>query len=51
MAVTVNGVMPEGVTAKDLVLALIANVGTGSGQGYVVEYRGEAIEALSTKAR
>jgi 3-isopropylmalate/(R)-2-methylmalate dehydratase large subunit len=51
MAVTVNGTLPEGVTAKDLVLTLIAQVGTGGGQGHVVEYRGEAIEALSMEAR
>ncbi len=51
MAVTVNGVLPDGVTAKDLVLALIAHTGTGGGQGYIVEYRGEAIEALSMEAR
>ncbi|MGH3509095.1 MAG: 3-isopropylmalate dehydratase large subunit [Nocardioidaceae bacterium] len=51
MAVTVGGSLPEGVTAKDLVLSLIAQVGTGGGQGYVVEYRGPAIEALSMEAR
>ena len=51
MAVTVNGALPAGVTAKDLVLLLIAKVGTGGGQGYVVEYRGEAIRALSMEAR
>jgi 3-isopropylmalate/(R)-2-methylmalate dehydratase large subunit len=51
MAVTVDGVLPEGVSAKDLVLTLIAQVGTGGGQGYVVEYRGEAIRALSMEAR
>src|ERR1700710_2413693 len=50
MAVTVDGVLPEGVSAKDLVLALIAQVGTGGGQGYIVEYRGEAIRALSMEA-
>ena len=42
---------PTGVTAKDLVLALIAQTGTGGGQGYIVEYRGPAIEALSMEAR
>src|SRR6187551_2365314 len=47
MAVNVNGELPVGVTAKDIVLALIAKVGTGGGQGYIVEYRGSAIEALS----
>jgi 3-isopropylmalate/(R)-2-methylmalate dehydratase large subunit len=51
MAVTVNGRLPDEVTAKDLVLTLIAKVGTGGGQGYVVEYRGEAIRALSMEAR
>ena len=51
MAVTVNGSLPDGVTAKDLVLTLIAHTGTGGGQGYVVEYRGPAIEALSMEAR
>src|SRR6187402_1406044 len=51
MAVNVRGELPEGVTAKDLVLALIAQEGTGGGQGYIVEYRGDAIEALSMEAR
>jgi 3-isopropylmalate/(R)-2-methylmalate dehydratase large subunit len=51
MAVTVHGTLPEGVTAKDLVLTLIAKVGTGGGQGFIVEYRGEAIRALSMEAR
>jgi 3-isopropylmalate/(R)-2-methylmalate dehydratase large subunit len=51
MAVTVTGELPDGVTAKDLVLTLIAQTGTGGGQGYVVEYRGPAIEALSLEAR
>ena len=51
MAVNVTGELPEGVTAKDLVLTLIAHTGTGGGQGYVVEYRGPAIEALSMEAR
>jgi 3-isopropylmalate/(R)-2-methylmalate dehydratase large subunit len=51
MAVTVDGSLPEGVTAKDLVLTLIAHTGTGGGQGYVVEYRGQAIEELSMEAR
>ncbi len=51
MAVTVEGTLPADVSAKDLVLALIAEVGTGGGQGYVVEYRGEAIRALSMEAR
>jgi len=51
MAVTVTGELPPGVTAKDVVLALIAKVGTGGGQGYVVEYRGDTIEALSMEGR
>ena len=51
MAVTVNGSLPEGVTAKDLVLTLIAHTGTGGGQGYIVEYRGSAIEELSMESR
>ena len=51
MSVTVNGTLPAGVTAKDLVLTLIAHTGTGGGQGYIVEYRGEAIRALSMEGR
>jgi 3-isopropylmalate/(R)-2-methylmalate dehydratase large subunit len=51
MAVTINGSLPAGVTAKDLVLTLIAHTGTGGGQGYIVEYRGPAIEALSMEGR
>jgi 3-isopropylmalate/(R)-2-methylmalate dehydratase large subunit len=51
MAVTITGALPDGVTAKDLILTLIAQTGTGGGQGYVVEYRGPAIEALSMEGR
>jgi 3-isopropylmalate/(R)-2-methylmalate dehydratase large subunit len=51
MAVTVDGTLPAGVTAKDLILAVIAQIGTGGGQGYVIEYRGEAIRALSMEGR
>ena len=51
MAVTVTGRLAPGVSAKDLALALIAQVGTGAGQGHVVEYRGGAIEELSIEAR
>ncbi|MCS7480191.1 3-isopropylmalate dehydratase large subunit [Umezawaea endophytica] len=51
MAITVDGELREGVTAKDVILAVIANIGTGGGQGYVLEYRGAAIEALSMEAR
>jgi 3-isopropylmalate/(R)-2-methylmalate dehydratase large subunit len=51
MAVNVTGTLRPGVTAKDIILAMIAKIGTGGGQGYVIEYRGEAIEALSVEAR
>jgi 3-isopropylmalate/(R)-2-methylmalate dehydratase large subunit len=51
MAVTVTGELPAGVTAKDLILALIAKVGTGGGRGHVVEYRGPAIDKLSMEGR
>jgi 3-isopropylmalate/(R)-2-methylmalate dehydratase large subunit len=51
MAVTVEGALPDGVTAKDLILTLISKTGTGGGQGYIVEYRGEAIRSLSMEAR
>ena len=51
MAVNVDGALPVGVTAKDVVLALIAKVGTGGGQGYIVEYRGSAIDNLSMEGR
>jgi 3-isopropylmalate/(R)-2-methylmalate dehydratase large subunit len=51
MAVNVNGDLPHGVTAKDIVLTLIAKVGTGGGQGYIVEYRGSTIENLSMEGR
>jgi 3-isopropylmalate/(R)-2-methylmalate dehydratase large subunit len=51
MAITIEGALPEGVTAKDLILAVIARIGTGGGQGYVLEYRGEAIRSLSMEAR
>ncbi|WP_262851734.1 3-isopropylmalate dehydratase large subunit [Mumia quercus] len=51
MAVEVVGELPEGTSAKDLVLALITQETTGGGQGYIVEYRGEAIRKLSMEAR
>ncbi|MDQ3476468.1 MAG: 3-isopropylmalate dehydratase large subunit [Actinomycetota bacterium] len=51
MAVNVDGELPAGVSAKDLILALITQIGTGGGQGYVIEYRGAAIEALSMEGR
>ncbi len=51
MAVTVDGQLPESVTAKDVILAIIGRIGTGGGIGHVVEYRGSAIEALSMEGR
>jgi len=51
MAVSVNGELPDGVTAKDVILAVIAKVGTGGGAGYVVEYRGTTFDAMSMEAR
>jgi len=51
MAVEVDGTLGPGVTAKDLILALIARIGTSGGQGHVIEYRGAAVEALSMEAR
>ena len=51
MAITVNGTLKPGVTSKDIILAIIAKISTGGGQGYVIEYRGSAIRALSMEAR
>ena len=51
MAITVDGDLPAGVTAKDVVLAIIARIGTGGGIGSVLEYRGSAIRALSMEGR
>jgi 3-isopropylmalate/(R)-2-methylmalate dehydratase large subunit len=51
MAITVQGTLPEGVSAKDLILAIIARIGTAGGQGYVLEYRGPAVRALSMAGR
>ncbi len=51
MAVNIDGTLPEGVSAKDIVLAVIAKIGTGGGQGHVIEFRGSAISALSMEAR
>src|SRR5579864_9198253 len=51
MAVTVDGALPPGVTPKDLILAVIARIGTGGGQGHVIEYRGPAVTALSMEGR
>jgi 3-isopropylmalate/(R)-2-methylmalate dehydratase large subunit len=51
MAVTVDGDLPPGVTAKDIILAIIGRIGTGGGIGSVIEYRGKAIESLSMEGR
>lgn len=51
MAINVEGTLRAGVTAKDIILAVIAKIGTGGGQGYVLEYRGSAIRALSMEGR
>jgi 3-isopropylmalate/(R)-2-methylmalate dehydratase large subunit len=51
MAINVDGDLPEGVSAKDIILAVIAKIGTGGGQGYVLEYRGSAIRGLSMEGR
>ncbi len=51
MAVTVEGELPAGVTAKDMVLAVIGRIGTGGGIGHVIEYRGSAVRALSVEGR
>ncbi len=51
MAVTVDGELPDGVTPKDVILAVIAKTGTGGGQGYMVEYRGSVFEQMSMEGR
>src|SRR5262249_34201574 len=51
MGITIDGALPLGVTAKDVVLAIIARIGTGGGIGSVLEYRGDAIRALSMEGR
>lgn len=51
MAIEVSGELAEGVSAKDLILAIIAKIGTGGGQGHIIEYRGEAIQKMSMEAR
>jgi len=51
MLVQVDGQLPEGVTAKDIILAVIGRIGTAGGTGYVIEYAGEAIRALSMEGR
>jgi 3-isopropylmalate/(R)-2-methylmalate dehydratase large subunit len=51
MRITVNGKLPEGVTAKDIALAVIAKIGTAGGTGYVIEYAGDAVKSLSMEGR
>ena len=51
MAINVEGTLKPGVTAKDIILTVIAQIGTGGGQGYVLEYRGSAIRSLSMEGR
>ena len=51
MEIRVNGDLPAGVTAKDLILAIIGQIGVAGGTGHVIEYTGEAVRALSVEAR
>ncbi len=51
MAITVDGELPHGVSAKDVILGIIARIGVGGGAGHVVEYRGDVIRALSMEGR
>ena len=51
LAVTVEGDLPHGVTAKDVILGIIARIGTGGGVGHIIEYRGSAIRSLSMEGR
>jgi 3-isopropylmalate/(R)-2-methylmalate dehydratase large subunit len=51
MEVRVDGALKKGVTAKDIILALIAKIGTGGGTGHCLEYRGAAIRALNMEER
>ena len=51
MRITVDGKLPLGVTAKDIILAIIGKIGTAGGTGYVVEFAGEAIRGLSMEGR
>src|SRR5205823_10828421 len=51
MAITVDGDLPAGVTAKDVILAIIGTIGTGGGVGHILEYRGSTIRGLSMEGR
>jgi 3-isopropylmalate/(R)-2-methylmalate dehydratase large subunit len=51
LAITVDGTLPAGSTAKDIILAILGRIGTGGGIGHIAEYRGEAIRALSMEGR
>ncbi len=51
LRVAVNGALPRGVAAKDIILAIIARIGVGGGTGHVIEYTGDAIRALSMEER
>lgn len=51
MRITVNGKLSEGVTAKDMILAIIGEIGTAGGTGYVLEYAGETVQNLSMEGR
>ncbi|MGJ7906285.1 3-isopropylmalate dehydratase large subunit [Actinopolyspora sp. H202] len=51
MAVNIEGTLRPGVTSKDVILAVISKIGTGGGQGYVLEYRGSAVESMTMEAR
>jgi 3-isopropylmalate dehydratase, large subunit (EC 4.2.1.33) len=51
LAVTVNGSLPEGRKGKAVILAIIGELGTGGGIGYIIEYRGSVIESLSMEGR
>ncbi|HEX7073369.1 MAG TPA: 3-isopropylmalate dehydratase large subunit [Hyphomicrobiaceae bacterium] len=51
MRITVDGKLPKGVTAKDIILSIIGEIGTAGGTGHVIEYAGEAIRALSMEGR
>ena len=51
LAITVDGTLPAGSTAKDIILAILGRIGTGGGIGHIAEYRGDAIRALSMEGR